>query len=167
MKRNGYNLIEVLIAITLLAWVVLVIAGLFIHGQRGIYSGKQQTKAVALGQKIYEDIASLIKDDKYKIFLGQPNDTNRTTTYTTSSTNPFNYSENPVLFNVYEDWISRLKDLSENAYITCTLTGLRSKTQGGTPTFNNCIFLRYELRIGWTQVQRERHVDFSFVFGGL
>jgi len=35
MKHRGYSLVEVIIAIALLAWVSLAISGLFIYGPRG------------------------------------------------------------------------------------------------------------------------------------
>lgn len=56
MKEKGYNLVEVIIAVALLAWVLLVIAGMFIYGQHGVQSGNLQTKAVALDQMVLEDL---------------------------------------------------------------------------------------------------------------
>ncbi len=165
MKDKGYNLIEVLVAIALLAWVILVIAGLFIWGQRGIYSGKQQTKAVALGQKIYEDISSLTFEYKYEIFQATPNDTTKTITYTTSTTNPFSEADQPVLFNVFNSWIQSMKELSENSQIICTLTPKQQK-EAGTLSFGNCLFIQFDLTIQWTQLQRVRKVNLSFTFGG-
>ncbi|MEJ5165610.1 MAG: prepilin-type N-terminal cleavage/methylation domain-containing protein [Thermoanaerobaculia bacterium] len=165
MNKKGYNLIEVLVAIALLAWVVLVVAGLFIWGQRGIYSGKQQTKAVALGQKIYEDLNSLEFPNKYAIFQATDGQSSITTTYDTSSTNPFSQTDQPVLFSIFNTWINSLKDLSENSKIICTLTPKRSK-DGGTPTFGNCLFIQFDLTIEWTQLQRTRRVNLSFTFGG-
>jgi len=165
MKNKGYNLIEVLVAIALLAWVVLVIAGLFIWGQRGIYSGKQQTKAVALGQKIYEDLNSLEFPKKYEIFQATAGNTTITTTYTTSSANPFSQTNQPILFNIFNSWVNSMKELSENSKIICTLTPQRAK-DGGTPTFGNCLFIQFDLTVEWTQVQRKRRINLSFTFGG-
>lgn len=165
MKNKGYNLIEVLVAIALLAWVVLVIAGLFIWGQRGIYSGKQQTKAVALGQKIYEDLNSLEFTNKYKMFQAAAGNSTKTTTYETTTANPFNSETEPVIYNIFNTWIDGMKDLSENTTITCTLTPKRPKS-GGTATFGNCLFVQFDLTINWTQVQRLRRINLSFTFGG-
>lgn len=165
MKRKGYNLIEVLVAIALLAWVVLVVAGLFIWGQRGIYSGKQQTKAVALGQKIYEDLNSLEFPNKYAIFQATDGQSSKTITYKTTSANPFSDTNQPVLFAIFNTWINSLKDLSENSKIICTLTPKRPKS-GTTATFGNCLFIQYDLIIEWTQLQRTRRVNLSFTFGG-
>lgn len=165
MNKRGYNLIEVLVAIALLAWVVLVVAGLFIWGQRGIYSGKQQTKAVALGQKIYEDLNSLEFPNKYAIFQAQPSNSTKTTIYDTSSSNPFSQTDQPIIFNIFNSWINSLKDLSENSKIICTLTPKRSKN-AGSPTFGNCLFIQFDLTIEWTQLQRTRRINLSFTFGG-
>ncbi len=165
MKNKGYNLIEVLVAMALLAWVVLVVAGLFIYGQKGVYSGKQQTKAVAFGQKIYEDLASLSFDNKYKIFQGTAGDSSKKTTYSTETTNPFSESTEPMLFNVLNSWKKGLEDLSPNSYIECTVTAQRPKS-GGTATFDNCLFLQFDLKVFWTEVKRLRRVELSFTFGG-
>ena len=67
MKRyqsriKGYNLIEVIIAVGLLAWVLLAIAGLFAMGQRNVHSGNLQTKSAALGQEIIEDLRRMSKE---------------------------------------------------------------------------------------------------------
>lgn len=165
MKNKGYNLIEVLVAIALLAWVVLVIAGLFIYGQRGIYSGKQQTKAVALGQKIYEDINSLEFANKYKIFQAQQGQTTKTTRYETTTSNPFDQVNESVLYNIFETWKNGMKDLTENCAITCTLTP-KNPVTGTTAAFGNCLFIQFDLTIEWTQIQRLRRINLSFTFGG-
>ncbi len=165
MKNKGYNLIEVLVAMALLAWVVLVVAGLFIYGQKGVYSGKQQTKAVAFGQKIYEDLASLSFENKYKIFQGTAGNSSIKTTYSTDTENPFSESTEPMLFNIFNSWKRGLEGLSPNAYIECTITAKKPKS-GVNATFDNCLFLQFDLLVFWTEVKRLRRAELSFTFGG-
>jgi len=106
MKNKGYNLIDVLVAIALLAWVVFVIAGLLTYAQREIYSGKQQTKAVALGQKIYEDLAKLEKEQKYKIFKISDSATSPATIdILPSDPNRHDQNQEPVLYNTFQGWL--------------------------------------------------------------
>lgn len=57
--QRGYNLVEVLIAMALLAVVALTIMTLFFMGRRNVYSGKQMTHAVSVGTRISEDLSSL------------------------------------------------------------------------------------------------------------
>ncbi|HVR41959.1 MAG TPA: prepilin-type N-terminal cleavage/methylation domain-containing protein [Thermoanaerobaculia bacterium] len=58
-RQAGYNLIEVLIAMGLLATVMLSIVTLFVMGRANVYSGKQMTRAVSVGTSVSEDLNSL------------------------------------------------------------------------------------------------------------
>lgn len=64
----GYNLVEVLIAMAILAVVIISIFGLFLAGQRNVYSGKQMTQAVSIANRVMEDITQLSKDSMYAAF---------------------------------------------------------------------------------------------------
>lgn len=69
MKRQaGYNLIEVLIAMSLIGTVLLSVMSLFFLSRRNVYSGKQLTQAVAMGTHALEDISQLNTDDLYTAF---------------------------------------------------------------------------------------------------
>lgn len=66
MKRrqaNGYSLIEVLIAIAITSVVLLTVITLFYMGRRNVYSGKQQTIAVAAGTQVLEDLSTMTAQD--------------------------------------------------------------------------------------------------------
>jgi Tfp pilus assembly protein PilV len=59
MKRRnerGFSLIEVVIALGLLAGVLISIAGLFIIGGRQVKSGRTSSEAVALAKEIHEEM---------------------------------------------------------------------------------------------------------------
>src|SRR5258705_7067441 len=59
MKRRddeGFSLIEVVIALGLLAGVLIAIAGLFVMGGRSVKSGKTSSEALALGREIVEEM---------------------------------------------------------------------------------------------------------------
>lgn len=64
-SERGYNLVEVLIAMTLTGIVMVSIMTLFFMGRKNVYSGKQMTNAVAVGTRVMEDLASLSKSDIY------------------------------------------------------------------------------------------------------
>lgn len=68
-SERGYNLVEVLIAMALLATVMLGIFGLFVHGRRQVYAGKQMTQAVAVGTRAMEDLSSLDVPSLLSAFL--------------------------------------------------------------------------------------------------
>lgn len=59
--QQGYNLVEVLIAMAMLGTVLIGIVTLFVMGQRNVYSGKQMTRAVSVGTRVTEDLAPLTR----------------------------------------------------------------------------------------------------------
>ena len=61
--ESGYSLIEVLIAIAITSVVLLTVITLFYMGRRNVYSGKQQTIAVAAGTQILEDFSTMTAQD--------------------------------------------------------------------------------------------------------
>lgn len=67
-RQAGYNLIEVLIAMSLIGTVLLSVMSLFFLSRRNVYSGKQLTQAVAMGTHALEDISQLNTDDLYTAF---------------------------------------------------------------------------------------------------
>ena len=62
-EQSGYSLIEVLIAIAITSVVLLTVITLFYMGRRNVYSGKQQTLAVATGTQILEDLSTMTAQD--------------------------------------------------------------------------------------------------------
>ncbi|HUP65797.1 MAG TPA: type II secretion system protein [Thermoanaerobaculia bacterium] len=58
-SQAGYNLVEVIVAMGLLASVLLSIVTLFFMGRSNVYSGKQMTRAVAVGTNVTEDLVSM------------------------------------------------------------------------------------------------------------
>jgi prepilin-type N-terminal cleavage/methylation domain-containing protein len=63
MKKAGYSLVEVLIAIAITSVVLLTVVTLFYMGRRNVYSGKQQTYAVSVGTRMLEDISAMSASD--------------------------------------------------------------------------------------------------------
>ena len=160
MKRKGYNLIEVLIAMALLAWVVLVISGLFIYGQRGVHSGKTQTKAVSIVQKIHEDLKNLSGENKYKIV----NNAGAMSASANALWDQDNLPSLPttVLQNTADGWMTALAQLSINAQLDLTVTATIARTAGTGPTLGNCLFFHYSVRIIWMEGPRRRTVPSDF-----
>jgi prepilin-type N-terminal cleavage/methylation domain-containing protein len=102
-RQAGFNLVEVLIAMALLATVLIGIMSLFFFGQRNVYSGKQMTQAVSLGNNVLEDLTALNVAQRYAAFgitpttpratvtidgVSYPNSIIRRTTEITAATDP-------------------------------------------------------------------------------
>jgi type II secretory pathway pseudopilin PulG len=54
--ERGFSLVEVVIAMGLLAGVLIAIGGLFIVGGQQVKSGRKSSEALAVGKEIHEDI---------------------------------------------------------------------------------------------------------------
>jgi len=68
--QAGYNLVEVLFALAVFGIVAITIFTLFVMGRRNVYSGKQNSQAVAVATQVLEDIAPLNKRALYNGAFG-------------------------------------------------------------------------------------------------
>jgi len=68
--ESGYSLIEVVFATALLGIVSITIFTLFVMGRRNVYSGKQNSQAVAIATQVMEDLAPLNKQMLYSGAFG-------------------------------------------------------------------------------------------------
>jgi type II secretory pathway pseudopilin PulG len=55
-RERGFSLVEVIIALGLLAGVLIAISGLFVVGARQVKSGRTSSEAVAVCKEIQEDL---------------------------------------------------------------------------------------------------------------
>ncbi len=62
-RKQGYSLVEVLIAMAITSIVLLTVVTLFYMGKRNVYSGKQMSYAVSVGTRILEDLSTLTAGD--------------------------------------------------------------------------------------------------------
>ena len=72
-SQEGYSLIEVLVALGLLAGVIVAIASMFVLGQSNVKSGKLMTEAVSIAQDIMEDAGKLSYNGLQIFFVGTQN----------------------------------------------------------------------------------------------
>ena len=86
--QAGFSLIEVVVAMGLLAGVLLSIAGVFVVGERQVARGRHQTTALAVAQTILEEISVWNHEATWERFDSIGDVT--TLTVTTTDTNPAN-----------------------------------------------------------------------------
>jgi prepilin-type N-terminal cleavage/methylation domain-containing protein len=69
-NESGYNLVEVIFALAVFGIVAITIFTLFVMGRRNVYSGKQNSQAVAVATQVLEDIQPLNKRMLYNGAFG-------------------------------------------------------------------------------------------------
>ena len=69
-SESGFNLIEVVIALALLAAVLLTISGLFIQGSQSVNTGRDLTEATSLATDILEQMDKWAFSQLYTNFSG-------------------------------------------------------------------------------------------------
>jgi len=73
--ESGFNLVEVMLAAALLGTVLIAVISLFVLGGQYVKSGKELTKATALGMEMMEDFRSMKKSQSYITIGGACGDT--------------------------------------------------------------------------------------------
>jgi hypothetical protein len=73
--ESGFNLVEVMLAAALLGTVLIAVIALFVLGGKNVKSGKELTKATALGMEMMEDFRSLKRSQSYIAIGGACGDT--------------------------------------------------------------------------------------------
>jgi len=69
-RREGFTLVELLVALSILSTGILSVAQLFIFSQRHAHDGRCETQATALAEEIREKVMSENFDDLVSIFDG-------------------------------------------------------------------------------------------------
>jgi prepilin-type N-terminal cleavage/methylation domain-containing protein len=69
-RRDGFTLVEMLVALSILSTGILSVAQLFIFSQHHAQSGRTETQATALAEEIREKVMSENFDDLVSIFDG-------------------------------------------------------------------------------------------------
>lgn len=151
--ERGFNLVEVLIAMALLASVILAIAGLFVYGRKNVYSGKQLTQAVAVGTHVTEDLSALTLAQTCAAF---------------NIPNPIVTTNNTVAGQVYPNSVVRsTADLTADTdppnFLDTWAAEVQTKVQDGRvsviflPTLNDTV-VKIRVVVEWREAQRPRTI---------
>jgi hypothetical protein len=153
MKRTrgegGLNLIEVIVALALMATVMLGISTLFIHGGQSVKSGKELTEATSIGTDIMEEIDELAYNQVYGKFGGTDLQTGLTVN---TLTNSYASKWQPAIDE-------RLTTPHYQARATITLTPLGGPTS--PPQFATAQTIRVLVNVEWEQGSRHHTAEFA------
>jgi hypothetical protein len=147
-RERGFSLIEVVLALGLLATVLISIASLFLIGGKQVHQGKDTTSATALGQTIMERIDQLAYNDTYKYFGGADTDTSLSISTAPTGTNA----------NQFQSDIATRLGPGASATIAVTPLGTASPLNMGSAAA-----LQVRVTVNWTELGRARSVSIQSV----
>jgi len=142
--ERGFSLIEVVLAIGILAGVLLSICSMFILGGRQLKTGKTMTEATAIAHDIMETFDKLSFTSLYTTFGA--------TTSTTSVTAVSTGMSNPVT-----PWNAEITRKLEGGSATVTLVPV------GGANFGAAIGIKMSVTVNWTELARAQVVSLSTV----
>jgi prepilin-type N-terminal cleavage/methylation domain-containing protein len=142
--ERGFSLIEVVIAIGVLAGVLLSICSMFILGGRQVKGGKTMTEATALAHDLMETFDKLSYTGLYTTFGAVAADTTKSVT-TTGATNPIT------------PWRTEVERKLDNGVATTRLDPV-----GGT-NFGNAIGIKMTVTLSWNELGRPQSVTLSTI----
>ncbi len=143
--ERGFSIIEMIVALGLLAGVLIAVSSLFVLGGKQVKSGRTSSEAMAVGRDILEEMNNWGFKQTYLLF-GLDGAANTYTIDTRTSTAA-----------VCTAWQSNLNaKLGASAYATIELDSL---AQTGTPPVMNassCRNIRVLVTVNWSQGTRPR-----------
>jgi Tfp pilus assembly major pilin PilA len=145
-SEGGFSLIEVVIAIGVLAGVLLSICSMFILGGRQLKTGKTVTEATTICHAIMESFDSLSFTALYTTFGAAATDTTMTVSSTTTGS----------AIQPFQTEIARKLD---NGVATVTII----PRGPGTPNFGTAAGIRMTVTVTWTELARPQSVSLSTV----
>lgn len=142
--ETGFSLIEVVIAMGVLAGVLLSICSMFILGGRQLKGGKTMTEATALCHDIMETFDKLSFNSMYTTFGATATSTTVTITTTTGT-------------NVITPWKPEITQKLEGGSASARLDPL-----GGT-NFGNALGIKMTVTVSWSELGRAQTVTLSTI----
>jgi type II secretory pathway pseudopilin PulG len=160
-SERGYNLVEVLIAMAMTGVVLMSVVTLFVFGQRNVYSGKQMTYAVSVGNRVLEDMALMGPEDIVTNFNvptttgGLSNNTIGGVTYNDSVVR--NTSGTPTGYLLTWQGLVTADKLN-NGLVSIVVTPVNPLTAGNPTTAQ---FFRISIVVQWNEGRRRRSAVFQ------
>ena len=144
--ERGFSLIEVTIAIGVLASVILSIASMFILGGRSVKTGKTVTEATALAQDIMEEFDKESFSALWVNFGAASTDTTKSAVSTTTG-------------SIVAPWQTEIIRKLSNGTATATLDAMGP----GTPNFGAAAGIKITVIVSWNELGRAQSVRLATV----
>jgi prepilin-type N-terminal cleavage/methylation domain-containing protein len=170
-REAGYSLIETLIAMAILGSVLMGILSLFFFGRKNVYSGKQMTRAVAVGTRVMEDLTVLTREDMERGFAlstaGTPATLSTVTiagkSYQNSILRASSTTTNPPDVDGYLGrWNALVAQQNfTNGVVSLVITPVDPRIAPTIPTLITAPIYRVRVIVQWNEEARRRSVVFD------
>lgn len=144
-SERGFSLVEVVIALGLMAGVLISVAGLFVLGGRSVNSGRNSSEALAVGRQIVEEMNGWGFRQTYGLYGFD----GAATTYSVDTrTNAYAGKWQPILTG----------RLGNGSFATVQINSLVAS--GSPPAMNasSCKAIRVVVTVFWNEGARGRNV---------
>jgi type II secretory pathway pseudopilin PulG len=145
----GFSLIEVMLALGLLAAVLVSITSLFIIGGRRVAQGRERTEALSVGTHVMENLDQMSYRGLYTNFSSASDPG--------AATGPLVIDSRSNSVAQSLGWQNMIDSKMEGAYVTITLTRI-----AGT-NFRSADALRVTTTVFWDDLNRTRNISLETV----
>jgi len=143
----GFSLVEVIVAMGLLAGVLVAVAGMFVIGQREVQSGRGSTEALAVARAMMEELQGLGFQQTYGLFQEASCNANADVSCTV------NTAANPNAVR----WQNLLDEGLREARAEVQFESLNGGVLAAATA------LRIRITVYWTEGDRARHLSVATV----
>ncbi len=143
-NERGLSLIEVILALGLMAGVLISVAGMFILSERQVKSGKTATQALAVARAITEEMTGWGFRQTYQVFGDD------------GSASSYTYDTRTAAYAA--KWQTLLDDSLEYGSFATILVAAVPPESGGTPNLNAARAIRVTVTVFWAEGDRNRSV---------
>jgi type II secretory pathway pseudopilin PulG len=151
---RGFSLIEVVVALGLLAGVLISIAGLFVIGGRQVKAGRSSTEALSVARGIVEQMNKWGFRQTYELFGVDGTDT----TYTIDT----RAITDPPTTGMAK-WQPLLEDKIPGAWGEIEVESLADPALGALPALEDAKAIRVIVTIHWAEGLRQREIQLATV----
>ena len=144
--EQGFNLVEVILAMGILAGVLISISSMFVLGGRQVKGGKTMTEATVLAHDLMEEFDSASFTGLYTGLGAAATDT----THTVSST---------VVSSPINAWQAEIERKLENGSATVNILPIGA----GTPNFGTADGIKLTVTVSWNELGRAQSVAVATV----
>jgi type II secretory pathway pseudopilin PulG len=146
---EGFSLVEVMLALGLLAAVLVSITSLFIIGGRRVAQGRERTEALSVGTHVMENLDQMSYRGLYTNFSAASDPG--------AATGPLVIDSRTNTVAVSLGWQTLIDSKMENGFVTVTLSRI-----AGTD-FRSADAMRVTTTIFWDDLNRTRNISLETV----